>query len=85
MKNRNTHAMLLTLVGAYMLYTAWHLFENMRSGAQEMPAAAYIALIVLFALAGVGIFVYAFIIWRGSRREEDKKSRDEDGAGNDQL
>ena len=81
MKNRNTHAMLLALVGGYMLYTAWHLFDNMRSGAQEMAPALYIAVIALFALAGVGVFVYAFIVWRSGRGDGGGGPQDRGGDG----
>ncbi len=68
MNNRNIHSILLALVGGYMLYGGYHLLENMRSGKDEMSPALYAVLIALFALAGAGVLVYAWIVWRKGRR-----------------
>jgi len=63
-KNQGTHAMLLALVGGYILYIAWHLLENLLSGVEDIPRAAAIAAIVFFALAGIGVLIYAWKTWR---------------------
>ena len=55
MKNKNTHAMLLTLVGGYILYIAYHLLENLLAGADDMPQGAAIAAIAVFAVAGIAV------------------------------
>jgi len=75
MKNQSIHAMLLALVGGYMLFIAWHLVENVQSGSRDMPLWAAIAAIAVFALAGVGVLVYAFLIWR--KAEQEKKNGEE--------
>ena len=69
--NPSVHAMLLALVGGYILFIAWHLFDSMRSGAGEMSDALYILLTVFFALAGCGVLFYAFVTWR--RADKAKK------------
>ena len=64
MKNDKIHSSLLTLVGGYLLYIAYHLLENMRKGSADMSRAMFTVLIAAFALAGIAILVYAWIIWR---------------------
>lgn len=77
MKNKNTHSMLLTLVGGYVLYIAYHLFENLRSGAEDMPRGVAIAAIAVFAVAGLAVIAYAWKLWRESKREEKQAREDE--------
>lgn len=77
-KNNQTHAVLLVLVAGYMLYIAYHLFDNLRSGVADMPQAAAIAAIALFGLAGVGILGFAWHIWRTRPTEDDVQDNDTD-------
>lgn len=72
MKNQSTHAILLALVGGYILYIAWHLLENLLSGKQDMPQAAAIAAIVVFALAGIAVLIYAWKTWQSTKKKADK-------------
>ena len=74
--NPSVHAMLLALVGGYILFIAWRLFDSMRSGAGEMSDALYILLTVFFALAGCGVLFYAFVTWR--RADKAKKPEEND-------
>ena len=67
MKDDRIHSILLALVGGYMLYGAYHLLENMRSGKDDMPQALFAVMIAAFALAGIAILVYAWHVWRRRR------------------
>ena len=64
MKDDRIHSILLALVGGYMLYSAYHLLENMRGGKDDMSPALFAVLIAAFALAGIAILIYAWFIWR---------------------
>ena len=72
--------MLLALVGGYMLYTAYHLAENARNGAEDMAYPAVIAFTALFALAGLGVIVYAWIVWRKGEKERKDAEQKKDDA-----
>ena len=76
MKNDNVHSMLLLLVGGYLLYIAYHLFENLQSGSQDMSRTAFILLIALFALVGCGVLAYAYVIWRNGKKKKDGGNTD---------
>ena len=80
MKNKNTHAMLLTLVGGYILYIAYHLLENLLSGVNDMPRGAAIAAMIFFAAAGIAVLLYAWKCWREAKKEEQKEQENEDDA-----
>lgn len=76
MKNQGTHAMLLALVGGYILYIAWHLLENLLSGKQDIPQAVAIAAIAVFALAGIAVLVYAWKTWQSTKKKADEMDLD---------
>lgn len=71
--NKATHAMLLALVGAYILYLACMLIQKALSGANEMPMAAAIAFTAVFVSGGIGAIAYALKIWKQVKREESQK------------
>lgn len=76
-KDNKTHAMLLALVGVYVLYIAYRLFSGLRSGEGDITGFLAIALIAFFALAGIGIFLYAWRVWKTKPDETQKR---DDGA-----
>ena len=78
MKNKSTHAMLLTLVGGYILYIAYHLLENLLSGADDMPRGAAIAAIAVFAAGGIAVLLYAWKCWKEAKAEEKKEQNEEE-------
>ena len=80
--NPGVHATLLALVGGYLLFIAWHLFDSMRTGAAEMSDALYILLTVFFTLAGAGVLFYAYITWRKADKE---KRREEAGQNANEI
>ena len=77
MKNRGTHSSLLALAGAYLLYLAYEMFTAMRDGSTSMAPGLSILFIALFALAGLGILVYAALEWKRRDQEEEKPPRNE--------
>ena len=70
MKNEKIHSSLLGIVGGYLLYLAWQLFDTLRKGESTMAPGLQIAFIVLFVLAGAGILVYAWRDWEKQKKEE---------------
>ena len=79
MRNENLHATLLALAGGYLLYLAYQLLQSYLAGSQDMSRALFILCIALFAVAGVGVLVYAFRTWRrekqaGGREDSDDSS-----------
>ena len=76
MKNQNTHALLLGLVGGYILYIAYQLLEGLLSGANDMPPAAAIAAIAVFALGGAGVLLYALKVWKDAKKAQDNPTED---------
>ena len=83
MKKESIHSMLLGLVGGYLLFLAWELLDKYRSGSGEMPDAVFIAAIALFTAGGIGVLIYAWIIYRKQREQEKgeagKQDTEQDG------
>lgn len=77
MKNQNVHALLLALVGGYVLYLAYRIFDALRLGKDEMPYALAVAAVAFFVLAGLGVLFYAWKVWQASRREETNGNENE--------
>ena len=78
MKNKNTHAILLTLVGGYILYIAYLLLEKHLSGTNEMAPALAIAFVAFFALGGAAVLVYAWRCWKEAKEEEKNPQNEAD-------
>ena len=74
MNNGKTRSTLLGVVGGYLLYTAYQLFEGRADVNTTMTMTARIIFIVLFALAGAALVVYACLLWKRALREEDEKN-----------
>ncbi len=70
MKNQSVHATMLMLVGGYVLYIAYQIFNGLRLGKDEMPFWLGVAAVVFFVLAGLGVLFYAWKVWQDSRRED---------------
>lgn len=75
--NYQAHATMLAVVGGYMLYIAWHLFENMTSDAPDMAPGIAVALIIAFVLAGGGVLVYAWKTLQSGRKDDGGNDDDE--------
>ena len=80
MKNEKIHSTLLALVGGYVLFLAYQIWDNYRNGAGEMPDYMYIIVIVLLALGGLGAIYYAWMVYRKAVNEEKNKQEENDDA-----
>ena len=78
LQNEKVHSMLLALVGGYLLYLAYQLFEKYRTGTKEMPDVVFILAIIVFLVGGIGIFCYAWRIYRKSSKEDQEQSSDQE-------
>lgn len=80
MNNGKTRSSLLGVVGAYLLYTAYQLFEARGDTNTTMTPAVRILFIVFFVAAGAALLVYAVRVWKNSdkeQKEEEKERQDE--------
>ena len=78
MKNERIHSTLLGVVGAYLIYLAYQLFEKRADADASMPPALRIVFIAIFALAGAAVIVYAFLVWKKSRAEDEQEQQRKD-------
>ena len=70
MKNEKVHSILLALVGGYLYYLAYQLFEKYRTETKEMPDFAFVLFIIVFAVAGTGVLLWSWMIYRKQRNQE---------------
>ncbi len=73
MRNDKVHATLLVLIGGYVIYLAYRIFENFRDGAQEMPDFLSVIVIAALALGGLGTLCYAWTVYRNSLKKEKEQ------------
>ena len=78
MNNGKTRSSLIGIVGAYLLYIAYELFQGRAETDTTMTPAARIFFIALFVLAGIGLLVYAVFMWRRSAKDEEEQKRKQD-------
>ena len=76
MNSGKSRATLLGVVGAYVLYLAYQLFEGRDQTDTTMSPGARYAFIALFVLCGLAVLVYALRVWKKSGEEEKQQ---EDG------
>lgn len=74
MNNGKTRSSLLGIVGAYLLYTAYELWQDWGNTETTMPTPARIVFIVLFVLAGAALLVYAVYVWRLADDQREKNA-----------
>ena len=72
MNSKKNRASLMVVVAAYLIYTVWQLFQGRNDPETTMSPALIYLFCALFAVAGVGVVIYAVRLWREGR-EEDKK------------
>lgn len=78
MKNERIHSTLLGVVGAYLIYLAYQLFEKRADADASMPPALRTVFIAFFGLAGAAVIVYAFLVWKKSRAEDEQEQQRKD-------
>ena len=80
MNKGKTRSSLLAAAAAYLLYTAWQLYQGWNDPNTTMPHAVMALFIVLFAAIACGLLVYAWRVWKNADQEEKaekKKQEDE--------
>ncbi len=79
MENRN-RAMLLAVVGTYVIYLAYQMMRDQLDGKSSMAMWLCILAVVFFGIAGITVLILA---WKISRKkdeeEEEQKETPEDG------
>ena len=73
MNNGKTRSSLMAIVAAYLLYTAYELYQGRGNPDTTMTAPVMYLFIALFALAAAGLLVYAWRLWRQSGKQEEEK------------
>ena len=71
---------LLGIVGAYLIYIAYELWQDWGNTETTMTTPARVIFMVLFVLCGAALLVYAVIVWRRAvdqKEEDDKPPEDE--------
>lgn len=76
-RNESVHSLMLALVGGYLLYLAYQLFDKLRTGADEMPLWLAVVAIVFFVLAGLGVLLFAWKVWQDSKQEAQNPDEDQ--------
>ncbi|MBR4500648.1 MAG: hypothetical protein IKP22_01975 [Clostridia bacterium] len=82
MNGEKTRSCLMGIVGGYLIYTAWQLFQGRNDPETTMTIGVMILFMVLFVIAGVGLMVYAVILWKkgmAEDKEEKQVKEEEDG------
>ena len=76
--NRN-RALLMAVVGGYVLYLAYDLLKNLIDGNRgTMSVPVFILSITFFTVAGVALLIYAWKVWKGPRDEDPVTIGDEE-------
>lgn len=78
LNNGKTRSTLLGIVGAYLCYIAYQLFEGRGETDTTMTPAARYVFIALFVIAGAAIMVYSVIVWKRSLREDEEQMKRKD-------
>ena len=78
MNNGKTRASLMGIVAAYLLYTAYELFQGRNDPETTMTPAAMILFITLFVGAAVALAIYAYRLWKRSAKEDPDPPQQED-------
>ena len=82
MNGEKTRSCLMGIVGGYLIYTAWQLYQGRNDPETTMTIGMMILFMALFVIAGAGLMVYAVILWKkgmAEDREEKQTKEEEDG------
>ena len=74
-QNRN-RAMLLALVGGYVIYLAYEMMRDELAGKSSMAMWLCILLVILMGAAGIAVLILAWKVYRTKEPEEDEKAED---------
>ena len=77
MNNGKNRASLIGVVAAYLVYTAWELFQGRNNPDTSMAPAVAVLFAALFTLAAAGLLVMACRIWKRSEKEEAEEKKED--------
>ena len=77
MNNGKNRASLMGVVAAYLIYTAWELFQGRNNPDTSMAPAVAVLFAALFALAAAGLVAMAIRIWKRAETEEAEEKNEE--------
>ena len=78
MNNGRNRSYIFGIVGAYLIYQAYQIYQNMDDPEAGMSRGLCIFFIVFFTLSAVALFVYAVRLWKASGKEKEKQQPEED-------
>ena len=70
-RGSGTHASLVCIVGAYILYMAYRMIQNTRTGQSEMSMTMTLVLAGIMAVIGLAVVGYGILIWYGIWKRSD--------------
>ena len=73
MTNGKTRSTLLGIIGAYLLYLAYQLFDGRNDPDTSMTAVPRILFIILFGLCGAALIIYSLRLWRKALNQEKQE------------
>ena len=76
--NGKNRSYLMGVVGGYLIYQAYQIYQNMNDPDAGMSPAMRILIIILFTMIGLALIVYGVILWKKSDKEEEKEQPPED-------
>ena len=68
--NLPTHCLLLALVAGYILWMAWKIPQNVRTGVSSMDMQTAWILGAVMALAGAAVLGYSLWLWLRGRKKK---------------
>ncbi|MBR6707352.1 MAG: hypothetical protein IKI84_11845 [Clostridia bacterium] len=82
MNGEKTRSCLMGIVGGYLIYTAWQLFQGRNDPDTTMTIGIMILFMALFVIAGAALMVYAVILWKKGMAEdkEEKQTKGEEDS-----
>ena len=82
MNGEKTRSCLMGIVGGYLIYTAWQLYQGRNDPETTMTIGIMILFMALFIAAGVALMAYAVVLWKkGIAEEKEGKKAGDEGDG----
>lgn len=78
-RTSSTRGSIIALVGAYIIYMAFQMLKNTRTGASSMSMRLTVILMAVMIIAGLAVIAYGvFLFWEGWKRERANIPKDEE-------
>ena len=85
LNNGKTRAGLIGLVALYLMNVALELFQGRAEENTAMTMPVRVIFIVLFALIGIALLLYAVRVWKQSNRKEEENQEAPPSKESDSL